>query len=147
MSRRACVTCFPAAGDDQSLERSPATHGPPLLERLRVAASQPEPVLEPHETLPNALLRRIDSWVGILLGRRLRFLLGAALLALLAIWMDAKGIVTVSQGRDQVAELYRVSRGAVESADPNFFRQLKWNIPYSLGVAAACRTSGFPLAC
>jgi hypothetical protein len=113
-----------------AIERSPASHGPPLLERPRVAASQPEPVLEPHETLPNALLRRIDSWVGILLGRRLRFLLGAALLALLAIWMDAQGIVTPSQVREQAAELDRVWRGAVEPADPTFFRQLKWNIPW-----------------
>lgn len=111
-------------------ERSLGTHGPPLLERLQVAAGQPEPVLEPHEKQPNALLRRIDSWTGILLGRGLRFLLGAAQLVLLAFWMDAKGIVTVSQVREQAAELYRVSRRAVESADPSSFRQLKWNIPW-----------------
>ncbi len=111
-------------------ERSPATHGPPLLERLSVAASQPEPVLEPHERQPNALLRRIDSWARILLGRGPRFLLGAALLVLLAISMDAKGIVTGSQVREQVAEVYRVSRGAVEAADPTLFRQLKWHIPW-----------------
>jgi eukaryotic-like serine/threonine-protein kinase len=109
---------------------STATHGPTLLQRLSIAASQPEPVLEPHEKQPNALLRRIDTWTGILLGRGLRFPLGAALAVLLAIWMDAKGILTVSQVREQAAELYRVSRGAVESADPAFFRQLKWKIPW-----------------
>lgn len=120
--------------DEQRLldatETTAAAHGPPLLERLNVAVNQPEPVLEPHEKQPRPLLRRMDSWAGIVLGRGLRFLLGAALLALFAIWMDAKGIVTASQVREQAAELYRVSRGAVESADPSFFRQLKWNIPW-----------------
>ncbi len=111
-------------------DRSVATQGSPLLERLSVAASQPEPVLETHEKQPNALLRRLDSWTGILLGRGLRFLIGAALLAVLAIWMDAKGIVTGSQVRAQAAELYRVSRGAVEAADPGLFRQLRWTIPW-----------------
>jgi hypothetical protein len=118
--------------DEQHLldatEKTTAAHGPPLLERLNIAANQPEPVLEPHETLPNPLFRRMDSWAGIVLGRRLRFLLGAALLALFAIWMDAKGIVTASQVREQAAELYRVSRGAVESADPSVFRELRWNL-------------------
>jgi len=112
-------------------ELSPATQGPPLLERLSVAAGQPEPVLEPHETQPNALLRRIDSWAGILLGRGVRFLLGATLLAVLGIWMDVKGVVTASQVREQATELYRVTRGAVEAADPTFFRQLRWVIPWN----------------
>ena len=110
-------------------DRSPATHSRPLMERLSLAASQPEAVLEPHEKQPNALLRRIDSWIGILLGRGLRFLLSAAMLVLLAIWSDAHGILTFSQLREQAAELYRVSQAAVVAADPGLFRQLKWNIP------------------
>ena len=111
-------------------DRSPSSHGPPLVERLNVAAGQPEPVLEPHEPRPSPLLRRIDSWIGICLGRGTRFLLGSALLVLLAIWMDAQGIVTANQVRDQAAEIYRVWRRSFKSADPSLLRELKWNIPW-----------------
>ncbi len=111
-------------------DRSPASHGPPLVERLNVAATQPEPVLEPHEPRASPLLRRVDSWTGIFLGRATRFVLASALLVLLATWMDAQGIVTANQVRDQAAEVYRVWRRSFKSADPSLLRELKWNIPW-----------------
>ena len=109
-------------------ESTSGTHGPSLLERLSAAASQPEPVLEPHEKQPNALFRRIDSWTAVLLGRGLRFLLASGLLAGFALWLDAKGIVTAGQVREQAVELNRVARRAILASDPSLLRELTWNL-------------------
>ena len=66
----------------------------------------------------------------MLLGRGIRFLLASALLVLLAVWMDAKGIVTANQVRAQGDEIYRVWRRSFKSADPSLLRELKWSIPW-----------------
>jgi hypothetical protein len=105
------------------------SHGPPLWERLSRAASQPEPVLEPHEKLPSAFMRRLDSWAEVLLSRALRLVLAVALLIGFAMWLDAKKIITAGQVREQAAELYRVAHDAARAADPGLLRELKWTIP------------------
>ena len=73
----------------------------PLLTRLHEAVVQPEPVLERHEMQPAPNLRRLDRTTSFVLGRGIRFLLGLALFAIFASWLDAKGIVTARQVRDQ----------------------------------------------
>jgi serine/threonine protein kinase len=103
-----------------------APRGPALLERLRRAAEAPEPVLEPHEAHPGAFRRRIDALANLLFGRRLRFLLGSVLLVLLAFWLDARGIVTRSQVREQAGEIASTLRRAVLEADPGVLRELRW---------------------
>ncbi len=102
--------------------------------RLHRAALQPEPVLEPHETQRGQVFRRVDRAVSLVLGRGLRFLLGLALLALLAVWLDAKGIVTGHQVQVQAAELYQVVRRAATAADPG--------ILLSARLAGTFRSSG-----
>ena len=98
------------------------------MERLRRAALQPEPVLEPHEAQPGTISRRVDRWASLLLGRGLRFLLGLALLALFAVWLDANGILTAGQVRDQTVEVYQVARRAAGAADPRILRELRWDV-------------------
>ena len=125
-------------------DRSPASHGPPLVERLNVAATQPEPVLEPHEPRASPLLRRVDSWTGVSLGRGTRFVLASALLVLLATWMDAQGIVTANQVRDQAAESLQglatvVQVGRSEPAP-------RAQVEHSLGLAAPGSTRRVALA-
>lgn len=109
-------------------DRATGPHGPTLVERLSVAGSQPEPVLEPHETQRHALLRRLDSWIGMLLGRGLRFWFALALLTGLAIWLDSKGIMTGMQVREQAIELHRVVRRAARLTDLSLLRDLRWNL-------------------
>jgi hypothetical protein len=101
----------------------------PLVERLKIAAEHPEPLLEPHESPPSALSRRINRLVDFLLGRSLRFLLGAWLLVILAIWLDASGIVTARQIQDQAAEISRVVHEAADARDPGPLREISWKIP------------------
>ena len=96
--------------------------------RLHRAALQPEPVLEPHETQRGPVFRRVDRAVSLVLGRGLRFLLGLALLALLAVWLDAKRIVTGHQVQVQTAELYHVVRRAATAADPGILREARWDL-------------------
>lgn len=108
------------------------THGPPLLERLQRAAAAPEPVLEPHETHPSAVRRRIDSFGDMLLGRGLRFLLGMALLVVLALWLDAQGIVTWPQVRQQVSNITETLVESARAADPERLKTLKWEISLDL---------------
>jgi hypothetical protein len=110
--------------DDATTPRSPS-----LLERLKRAADQPESVLEPYETQPSAFRRWIDSLAGMFLGRRLRFLLGAALLVLFAAWLDAEGIITAQQVRDQTAQIAQITRKAIDASDPAVLREVQWNIP------------------
>jgi hypothetical protein len=104
--------------------------GPPLLHRLHRAASQPEAALEPHEPQSSPLLRRVDSLSSFLLGRGIRFLMGAGLFILFAVWLDASGIVTVTQVRDQAREIDRVIRRAMQSADAAILRELRWGISW-----------------
>ncbi len=112
------------AGADQA-----SGPGPPLLDRLKHAARQPEPVLEPHEPRPGTFLRRIDAWAGLVLGRGLRFLMAAALLGLLAVWLDARGIITAGQVREQAEHVRQVWHRASVSADPKILLELRWKIP------------------
>ena len=97
---------------------------------MQRAAAAPEPILEPHEAYPGALRRRIDSLASALFGRGLRVILGSALLAVLAFWLDARGIVTWPQVRDQAGEIAATIRNAVTAADPGLVKELKWNIPF-----------------
>ena len=62
--------------------------------------------------------------------RGLRVILGSALLAVLAFWLDARGIVTWPQVRDQAGEIAATIRNAVTAADPGLVKELKWNIPF-----------------
>jgi hypothetical protein len=114
------------ASDQESHE----TCGPPLLERLCKAASQPEPTLEPHEQRRRPLLLRAHSLSSVLLGRGTRFLLGSGLLILFAAWLDASGIITVAQVRDQARQIDQVTRRAIQSADPAVLRELRWGISW-----------------
>jgi hypothetical protein len=102
--------------------------GPPLTERLSRAASQPEPVLEPHEPQRGPLLRRVDSLADILLGRTLRFLLGALLMVLFAVWLDGRGILTANQVQAQASEAFELIRRAASSSDPAVLRELRWDL-------------------
>jgi serine/threonine protein kinase len=111
-----------------------APRGFALTERLRRAAAAPEPVLEPHESHPGALRRRTDALGNVLFGRGLRLLLGTVLLAVLACWLDSRGIVTWPQVRDQAGEIAATVGNAVSTADPALLRELKWNIPLDQSV-------------
>jgi hypothetical protein len=106
-----------------------APRGPALAEQLRRAAAAPEAILEPHEAHPGALRRRIDALANLLFGRRLRFLVGSGLVVLLAVWLDARSIITSSQVREQAGEIASTLRRAVLEADPGVLRELKWTSP------------------
>ena len=69
------------------------------------------------------------GWSDFLLGRTIRFLLGAWLLVVLAVWLDASGIVTARQVQDQAIEISRVVRTAAEARDPALLREMSWKIP------------------
>jgi len=118
--------------DEQRLlapvERSLASATRPLVQRLQVAALRPEPVLEPHEVQTRPLFRRLDLAASLVLGRGLRFLLGVVLLGLFAFWLDAKGILTGRQVRDQAVEIYQVAHRAATAADPGILRELRWDL-------------------
>jgi hypothetical protein len=111
----------------------PTPLSPSLVERLKIAAEHPEPVLEPHERNPSALSRSVSKLLGFLLGRTLRFLLGAWLLVILAVWLDARGIVKGSQVQDQAAEISRVVGQAAKAGDPALLGELSWKIPLDWG--------------
>ena len=118
--------------DEQSLPdvtgAARSRQSPSLLERLQRAATQPEPVLEPHEPQRPALLRRLDSILSMLLGRRIRLLLGILLLSAFAVWVDRKGILTSSQVRDQAVAISQVVQQAFHSADLHQLRDLRWEL-------------------
>ena len=96
--------------------RTAAIGAATLMDRLNRAANEPEPALEPHEPARNPLLRRLSSLLSMLLGRGLRFLLGCGLFVLLAVWLDAKGVMTFRQMK-QAIEIGRAVDKAVHSAD------------------------------
>jgi hypothetical protein len=132
-SAKAMVIAARAWRDEQRLlarpEQPAASGGAPLLERLDRAASEPEPALEPHEPQRSPLLRRLDWLLSFLLGRGVRFLLGGGLLVILATWLDASGILTFRQIREQTTEVHQVMTKAVRDADPGILRELKWKLP------------------
>jgi hypothetical protein len=101
----------------------------PLLERLSGAAREPEPVLEPHEPQRTGWLRRLDAAASFLLGRKLRFLLGALLFGLLAYWLDREGVLTSAQVRSEASKAFDVVRRAANSSDPGLLRELRWSQP------------------
>jgi hypothetical protein len=86
-------------------------------------------VLEPQEVQPGPLRRRIDVLGHTLLGRGLRFILGATFLAVFILWLDASGIVTAPQVAEQAAEVNRVMRKAFEASDLQVMREVRWTIP------------------
>jgi hypothetical protein len=96
---------------------------------LKSAAEHPEPFLEPHESRPSALSRSSNRLVDFLLGRSIRLLLGAWLLVVLAVWLDASGIVTARQVQDQAVEISRIVRKAADARDPALLREMSWTIP------------------
>jgi hypothetical protein len=102
--------------------------GPPLSERLARAASQPEPVLEPHEPQRSGWLRRLDSLGFFCFGRMTRFLLAVLLLGVFAFWLDQQGILTAAQVRGQLSSAFAVIDRAVRNADAGRLRDLSWNL-------------------
>jgi hypothetical protein len=129
---KAMVIAARAWRDEQRLlagaDQPAASGGAPLLERLDRAASAPEPTLEPHEPQRSPLLRRLDWLCSFFLGRGVRFLLGGGLMVILATWLDASGILTFRQIREQTTEVHQVVRRAVRDADPGILRELKWHL-------------------
>lgn len=129
---KAMVLTLRAWRDEQRLlareGRAAAPGAAPLLERLNRAANEPEPALEPHEPARGPLLRRLDSLLSLLLGRPLRFVLGAGLFALFAVWLDGGGVLTFHQVKDQVFEIGRVIDKAVHAWDPAVLREASWDL-------------------
>ncbi|WP_165224209.1 protein kinase domain-containing protein [Aquisphaera insulae] len=107
---------------------SAASEGPVLLERIDRAATEPEPVLEPHEPARSGLARSVDRLGSVVLGGFLRFSLGMVLATLALVWLDRQGILTLEQVKDQVVELGHAVIRAVRYANPRALGEIRWSI-------------------
>ncbi|QEH32641.1 Serine/threonine-protein kinase PrkC [Aquisphaera giovannonii] len=105
-----------------------AADAPSLMDRIEWAAADPEPVLEPHEPARSALARRVEGLAALVLGGLPRFVAGMGLAGLLAAWLDARGIVTLNQVRDQVVEIGHAVTRAVRYANVEALRDISWSI-------------------
>jgi hypothetical protein len=101
---------------------------PSLWERLSRAADAPELALEPHEPHASYLRRRLEGVGSLLLGGGLRLLLALALLIVLVIWLDARGILTFGQVRAQWTEIDHAVQDAMRASEIGRLRDVKWII-------------------
>jgi hypothetical protein len=129
---KAMVVTAESWRDEQRLlasEGRPAIAGAAsLLERLDRSANEPEPALESQEPQRSLLMRRSASLISLLLGRGHRLLLGGGLFVLFAVWLDAKGILTFQQLKDQVMEIGKVIDRAVHSGALKELGEVRWNV-------------------
>jgi serine/threonine protein kinase len=95
---------------------------PPVGKALREAARDPEAVLVEHETGPTG--RRFEETLGLIVGPRPRFLVGALLLAGFLAWVHQNEIIT----SEHLAQLKEAASRAAESKDVEALRNMKLDI-------------------